>query len=350
MTLESFELFVEQFMPLAGSVASFSWQVGEPTLMGLEFFERAVAIRAKHARGHQSITNALQTNGTLLTERRGPFLREQEFLVGLSLDGPRDLHDRYRVTEAGTPSFDRVMKAARLLEGHDITFNILVVITQQAAGRAREIDTFLAKSGFGWAQYIPCVEFDSLTGEPTPFSVRPDAYGQFLCDFFDRWSAHWPPRRFVREFDEWLSVYAGYPHPTCIFSKNCGGYVVLEHNGDVFCCDVAVEPGWRLGNIHQTPLVDLLGSEKVQAFAARHSDLGPECESCDYLALCNGGCPQHRLRFGGDHRQPTYFCAGLKTFFQHSERRFRGMAKRWHKETAARDGPAAPGIRPVPLA
>ncbi|MBM4438185.1 MAG: anaerobic sulfatase maturase [Actinobacteria bacterium] len=328
MTADTLETFVAQFMPLAGPVASFSWQGGEPTLMGLEFYQSAVTLQRRYAVPGQQITNALQTNGTLLTEPWGPFLREHDFLVGLSLDGPRPSHDHFRVTEAGTPTFERVMRASDLLRRHRVEFNILVVLTSLTAARIREIDTFLERAGFDHVQYIPCVERDPVTGDVAPYSISPAQYGEALCALFDRWSADWPPRRFVRELDEWLTVYAGYAHPTCIFAANCGGYVVVEHNGDTYCCDFAVEPGWRLGNLHEHAMRELVASDRFQAFRARHSDLGPQCRACRFVHLCHGGCPQHRVRLGADHRTPTYFCAGLYRFFEYSERRYRGMAKR----------------------
>ena len=211
---------------------------------------------------------------------------------------------------------------------HDFGFEL----TRRSIGRHREIDAFLEEEGFGHVQYIPCLERDPATGRPADFSITPEEYGDFLCAVFDRWSADWPLRRYVRDFDEWLMVYAGHRHPSCIFAQDCGGYVVVEHNGDIYCCDFAVEPDWYLGNLHERPLDELVAAERFQTFGARHSDLGPECRACEHLQLCHGGCPQHRVRLGGDHRQPTYFCAGLRKFFRHSERRFRGMASRARRE------------------
>ena len=340
MSLETFELFVRQFMPLAGPIANFAWQGGEPTLMGLPFFERAFEIERAHTMPRQRITNALQTNGTLVTKAWGKFLHDHGVLVGLSLDGPRDIHDAARMTEANTPTFDRVLRAAEMLKRSRAEFNILVVLSERSAGRAAEIDDFLSRHGFNHVQYIPVVEYDITTGEVAEYSITPNGYGDFLCELFDRWAADWPPRRFIREFDEWLMVYAGYPPPTCIIAERCGGYVVLEHNGDVYCCDFAVEPGWCLGNIHETPLVEMVGSERFRAFSARHAELPQQCRECRYRPLCNGGCPQHRVRAHGTHVAPTYFCAGLRRFFAHSERRFRGMARRAQQLSS--------GTQPVP--
>jgi|MDTC01.1.fsa_nt_gb uncharacterized protein len=332
MTIETFELLVKQFMPLAGPSASFGWQGGEPTLMGLPFFQTALEIQRAYAQPRQHVVNALQTNGTLLNDSWFRFLRKNRILVGLSLDGPRDLHDLYRVTEAGTATWARVLRSSRLLREHRVEFNVLVVLTSAAASRAREIEHFMRKEGLTWTQYIPVIECDSATGLPTDYSITPEDYGVFLCEMFDRWAADWPPRSYIREFDEWLMVHAGYRHPSCIYSRNCGSYVVVEHNGDVFCCDFSVDPHWLLGNIHSITLAEMISSDKFQSFAARHSDLDSECRACPHLALCNGGCPQHRIRISGNHQSPTYHCEGLKKFFVYSNKRFRAMARRRKQE------------------
>ncbi|MBC8450005.1 MAG: anaerobic sulfatase maturase [Chloroflexi bacterium] len=322
---EVLDSLIRQVMALSVQHASFSWQGGEPTLMGLQFFERVVSLQQRYGRG-QTVTNGLQTNATLLNDEWGRFLRRYRFLVGVSLDGPGEMHDAHRVDRSGQGSFQRVMRGVSVLHQHNVAFNILVALTKQNICDPADLFHFFLAQDLRHLQFIPCVERDPVTHNLASFSISADEYGEFLCRTFDLWLKDGQPTAYIRFFDELLIAYVSGRHPSCIHRERCGDYVVVEHNGDVYACDFFVEPVWRLGNLLETPLIALLQGKRFNAFRRRKQELAAECRRCEYLHLCHGGCPKYRLLANGNIASPNHFCAAYRRFFAHSAPAMRALA------------------------
>ena len=313
---------------------TFAWQGGEPTLMGLPFFRRAVELQRKYRRPGMRIHNTLQTNATLLDDDWCRFLREQSFLVGASLDGPRELHDAYRVDKGGHPTFDRVMAGIALLKRHGVEFNILTTVHAANADHPLEIYRFLRDEvGTQFMQFIPIVQRDNETGFQegeaiAPRSVTARQYGDFLIAIFDEWVRRDVGRVFVQIFDVALAAWVGERPGLCIFEETCGAALAMEHNGDVYSCDHFVEPAHKLGNIQHIPLIELVASPQQRQFGLAKRDTLPRyCRECEVRFVCNGGCPKDRtLRTPDGEPGLNYLCAGYKAFFTHIDRPMRIMA------------------------
>ena len=314
--------------------ATIAWQGGEPTLMGIDFFRRAVELENKYRRPGMRIENTLQTNGILLDDEWCRFLKEHEFLVGLSLDGPREMHDAYRVDKSGRPTFDKVMHAARLLQDYQVEFNILATVNAANGDHPLEVYRFFRDElGARYLQFIPIVERDNDTGfqegdTVTDRSVGAQQYGRFLMDMFDEWVHRDVGEMFVLNFDGPLANWLGSPS-TCIFSPVCGQGMALERNGDLYSCDHFVEPGYFLGNIMETPMVEILASNKQQQFGRAKLDSLPRyCRECTFLFACNGECPKNRfLKTPDGEPGLNYLCEGYRMFFKHVDRPMRLMAQ-----------------------
>ena len=307
-----------------------AWQGGEPTLMGLDFFRRAVAVEKKYARPGMRIENTLQTNGVLIDAKWCRFLRENKFLVGLSLDGPRHLHDVYRHDKAGRSVFDRVVRAAKLMQRHRVEFNVLCTVNAKNSQHPLEVYRFFRDElKTPYLQFIPIVEVDPESGQATDRSVRPEQYGQFLIEIFDEWVHQDVGKMFVLFFDGVLASYVRGFSTLCILQPVCGDGVALEHNGDVYSCDHFVEPAHLLGNIMDAPVGELVGSEKQRLFGRAKRDALPRyCRECRYLFTCHGECPKNRLAIApGGEPGLNWLCPGLKAFFQHTERPMQIMAE-----------------------
>ena len=331
------EAMIRQLMPLAGPSASFGWQGGEPTLMGLAFFQKAVELQAKHARPGQAISNCLQTNAILLDAPWAEFLRRYSFLLGVSLDGPKEVHDHFRVNAAGVGSYDRVMDRIRLLRSRGVEFNILTLLNSRNSVRPAESYQFFVSQGLKYLQFIPCIERDLATGGLTDYSVTSEAYGQFLCETFDEWVRPGRPNVFVRLFDAFLITHVTGETPYCGFARDCGSYVVIEHNGDVYPCDFFVEPEWRLGNVMQTPLEQIVACPKAEEFRSLKQRLAPECLACEWRGLCHGGCLKERITLGGKAEALNHYCSAYKRFFAHSREGFAKLKELVLKEQRDRE-------------
>jgi len=318
MSYDVLERFLSEFLPLAGPQPNVGWQGGEPTLAGLPFFERAVERQQALKDRHQTIANALQTNAILIDDDWAQFLHEHRFLVGVSIDGPRELHDRYRLDYGGKGTFSRVMSKIDLLRKHDVEFNLLCVVNRLTARKPEAIYTFFADEGFTWLQFIPAVERDSK-GRVTPFSVTPGQYGDFLCRIFDLWWQEGNPTVSVRMFDEVLGVGMGQMPGSCQLHEVCGGlYVVVEYNGDIYPCDFFVEARWRLGNLMETPLVEMLDGDLLRRFARIKPNASAKCASCRFRGICRNGCPHYRSLGGGRFLDLDYLCEGYYKFYSHA--------------------------------
>ena len=304
---------------------TFGWQGGEPTLMGLEFFERAVQLQKKYARPGQRISNALQTNGVTLTDEWCQFFKENNFLIGISIDGPKHLHDTYRHDKGGKPTFDRMMNGLDLLKKHKVEFNALTTVHAANANYPLEVYRFLRdEAGIQYIQFIPIVERDNQTGfqegsKVTKRSVKGKQYGQFLIQIFDEWVQRDVGQIFVQIFDVALGAWLGQPGALCIFAPTCGTALALEHNGDLYSCDHFVEPKHILGNIQDQNLIDLVSSEKQVAFGhAKLEKLPRYCLDCEVRFACHGGCPKNRfIRTPKGDQRLNYLCAGYQAFFKH---------------------------------
>ncbi len=313
---------------------TFAWQGGEPTLMGLDFFRRALDYQHKYRPEGMRVYNALQTNGTLLNDEWCAFLHENEFLVGLSLDGPRELHDVYRVDKGGQPTFERVMAAARLMQQHKVDFNILTTVHAANATHPLEVYRFLRDElGTQFIQFIPIVERANETGfqegeQITPRSVTGKQYGDFLIAIFDEWVRHDVGRVYVQIFDVALAAWLGERPGLCIFEETCGHALAMEHNGDVYSCDHFVEPRHKLGNMVDIPLLEMVGSEQQWRFGQAKRDTLPRyCRECEVRFVCNGGCPKDRVLHTPEGEPGlNYLCEGFRAFFNHVDAPMKYMA------------------------
>jgi uncharacterized protein len=313
---------------------TFGWQGGEPTLMGLDFFRRALELQAEHRRPGTRIYNTLQTNATLLNDEWCRFFKEHSFLIGVSLDGPRELHDHYRYDKGGKPTFDRVMHGIELLRRHGVDFNILTTVHAANGAHPLEVYRFLRDEvGTRFIQFIPIVERDNDDGFQKGDAIRPRSvsgrqYGEFLVTIFDEWVRHDVGRVFVQIFDVALAAWTGQRPGLCIFEETCGLNLAMEHNGEVFSCDHYVEPEYRLGNMNEIPLIELVASERQHAFGQAKRDALPAyCRACDVRFICNGGCPKDRvLRTPDGEPGLNYLCEGFQMFFRHIDRPMRAMA------------------------
>jgi uncharacterized protein len=329
------ESYVRQYIEAQNiPVISFAWQGGEPTILGVDYFLKVVALQKKYANGKR-IENAFQTNGILLDDEWGRFLAGNHFLVGLSIDGPRELHDVYRVDKGGAPSFDRVMRGLRVLKKHGVRFNTLTVVNRKNSQHPREVYRFLKEVGSGFMQFIPLVERvadqpdargmvmmgprDPQPARVAPWSVEPLQYGKFLRAIFDEWVRQDVGKYFVQIFDVALESWMGLDPSLCVFRRTCGAALAIEHNGDLYSCDHYVYPENRLGNIMEQPLRSLVESPPQRKFGQDKLDGLPRyCRECDVRFACNGECPKHRFLQAPDGEAGlNYLCAGYKLFFHH---------------------------------
>lgn len=336
MTDETLETYIQQHIAAQrGDHVLFAWQGGEPTMMGLDFFRRVVALCAKYANG-KKIEHALQTNGIVLNDEWASFFAENQFLIGLSIDGPAHLHNQYRVNRAGKGTHEQVVTAMALLKAHNVAFNTLTVVGKHNVGHAREVYDFLLAAGSRHMQFIPLVERMSteessvlnlvLPGESAatlaPWTVPSWQFGEFLNQIFDIWIQRDVEHVSVQMFDVALAAWTGQPPVLCVHSETCGHAFALESNGDLYNCDHFVYPEHLLGNIHQHSIEEMNNSEQANAFGlAKRETLTPDCRRCDYRFACHGGCPKHRFAVSPTgHPGHNYLCAGYKHFFQHVTR------------------------------
>ncbi len=325
MRPEVLDALIRQGMRLQRDNATFGWQGGEPTLCGLDFFRTIVALQKEYGYAGQSVSNGLQTNGLLLTPEWAEFLHEYNFLLGVSLDGPSAYHDHYRTTVGGSPTHQRVMDVLHMLAEHQVAFNILAVVNRYNADHGAEVFDFLAGEGFGFLQFIPCVEVDPQSGAIADFSVTPEQYGDFMCAVFDRWYNDGDPVISVRDFEATLAVYLGQAAPLCCYQPECGGYLVVEYNGDVYPCDFYVRGDLRVGNIMETPLQRIFDSGPVRQFAGTKAIPRPECGACPWRTLCNQGCPRF-VGIAGNGRH--FLCRSYQRFYTYAHNRLIALRDR----------------------
>jgi len=328
MNDEVLESMVSQYLALAGPRASFGWQGGEPTLMGLGFFRKAVELQCKHGTPGQVIGNGFQTNGVLIDAEWARFLAENRFLIGLSLDGPGAIHDYYRTDRGGHGSHARVLEGLAHLKAAGAEVNVLCMVTDVSVHCGGELFDYFVGLGLPWMQFIPCIEANAAGDGLQPFSLDLDFYGGFLCELFDRWYANGRPQTYIREFEELLIAVATGQAASCVHSAQCGDYVVVEHNGDVYACDFHITPEWYLGNLMETPLEEILRSPRLQEFAEAKSHLDGRCRSCPWVRICYGGCPKYRVDSHGSRAPRTCFCPAIEQVLARNYERLLSLAQR----------------------
>lgn len=308
----------------------FTWHGGEPLIRPIKFYQRVIELQNRFSEGH-NIINCLQTNGTLITDEWAQFLHDNNWLAGVSIDGPKHLHDRYRLTRDGQPSFDKVMHGIELLNKYGAEWNALAVVNALNADHPLEFYNFFRSIGCKFIQFTPVVErlrrdgsLASLADDGnfgvTDFSVSPEQWGSFLCALFDEWVRNDVGEYYVQLFDATLANWAGVEPPVCTMAQTCGHAIAMEFNGDVYCCDHFVFPDYLLGNIRTKTFADMMFSTKQRRFGADKKRLLPDqCKQCRYLFACNGECPRNRFAHT-QSGQPNlnYLCSGYYRFFKHA--------------------------------
>jgi uncharacterized protein len=347
MSDEILERFIHQYIEgVTGNEVVFSWQGGEPTMLGLNFFKRVVELERRYAKPGQTILNDLQTNGTLINESWCEFLKDNHWLVGLSIDGPRELHDAYRVYKDGKPTFDKVINAAMLLNRYEVPFNTLTCVNRLNAKHPLEVYRFLRRElNSTYIQFIPIVEYkgfetnapqtwdlqqlpkdgtpEARPGDPnsivTEWSVDPYDYGDFLSRVFDEWYKVDLGKVLVNHFETLVAQHMRMPSQICIYNEFCGKGLVMEHNGSVYSCDHFVYPEYYLGSIIDRTLTDMVYSETQVSFGYDKGEMLPNyCKRCEYLSDCWGECPKNRIiRTKEGEPGLNYLCRGLKKYYRH---------------------------------
>ncbi len=329
------EKYIQQHIRTCSDPAiQFSWHGGEPTLLGLDRFRRIVAVQKKHCPTDKYIINGIQTNGTLLDKEWCQFLALEGFTVGLSLDGPEKIHNRYRVTPHQTPTHSQALEAYRLLREYDVSTECLCVVHSESAQAPSEIYEFFCSLQIPYLTFLPLVEY-SPGGFTSDRTVPSEAWGEFLCTIFDDWLNRDIGRIKIQIFEEAFRSAFDLPHTLCIFRPTCGGVPILECNGDVYSCDHFREPEHRLGSIRDTFLGDLLDSPQQRSFGSRKKETLPQqCRQCDVLDMCNGGCPRNRFIQASDGESGlNYLCSGYKRFFTHCRPFVDALAEVWRNQS-----------------
>jgi uncharacterized protein len=335
MNDEILEKFIQgyiesQQLPTVG----FLWQGGEPTLLGIDFFRKAVSLQKKHA-GSKQIENSFQTNGTRLDDEWCRFLKQHNFLVGISIDGPEKLHNKFRVYKNGQPTFANVMYGIEMLKKHNVDFNTLSVVNSLNSKYPLEVYKFLKSIGSGFMQFLPVVEriTDDISevdlklvpnsyknqAKVTEWSVAPEEYGSFMISIFDEWVRKDVGRYYIQLFDTTLANWVGQPAGLCVFCETCGGALAIEHNGDIYSCDHFVYPQYLLGNIADTSLIEMAASEAQVKFGNdKLNTLTQQCIHCEYRFACHGECPKHRFMKTSEGEEGlSYLCSAYLKFFAH---------------------------------
>ncbi len=332
MTDEMLETYIRQLIEShAVPEVTVAWQGGEPTLMGLDFFKRSIVFEKKYAKPGMKINNTIQTNGTLINDEWAIFFKENNFLVGLSIDGPREMHDFYRVDKQGEPTFDKVMHGLSFLQKHGVEWNALTTLHHANAEHPVEVYRFLrdeCKAEF--IQFIPIVERLEPNNETvSERSITAEQYGKFLVGVFEEWVKQDIAKVYVQIFDVSLANWHGEPSGLCVHSKTCGGALAIEHNGDLYSCDHFVTPQNKLGNIKEKHMLELVGSDQQVKFGNDKFDTLPKyCRECEVRFACHGGCPKDRFIKTPDGESGlNYLCAGYKIFFNHVDKPMRMMSQ-----------------------
>jgi len=319
MSPETADVFIKKSLGAGAAHNSFCWQGGEPTLMGLDFFRQVVDIQKKYTSPGQKVENTIQTNGILLDDEWCSFLREEDILVGISLDGPENIHNRYRKGYNGQGTFSSVMDSIDRMNRNRVKFNILCLLTDANIHEPAALYSFFREHRFNFLQFVSCFEWDRGHEHVTDFSVSGKDTGQFYCDIFDMWMQDGFPWVSIRLFEDILIYLFDRVHVSCCWMESCDSYIVVEHNGDCYPCDFFVYPEWKIGNIREDDLDVILGSSVRKRFASIKSDIPDECSSCDLLHFCRGDCTKFRQSSNERFDRKSEFCDTLKMLISHME-------------------------------
>ena len=332
MSVETLDILMQKAFAYAEGEAFFGFQGGEPTLAGLDFFRAVVALEQKWNQKGIRVHNAIQTNGLCLNAEWARFLRENRFLVGLSLDGTQAVHDAYRVDAQGKGTFERVLAAARLLEREGVEFNILSTVNLDVAQQPEKIYYFFKKQKFRYLQFIPCLDEFRHAGEK-PYSLTAEAYGEFLVRLFDLWYVDLRTGHpvSIRWFDNLATMLAGYPPESCGMAGCCSCYFMVEADGSVYPCDFYVTDEWRLGNIHTHSLEELRECERAKEFVDISRQVAEECRSCPYAYMCRGGCRREREPIFEGQNTLNRLCPAFRRFFAHAGEDLKKVARAYLK-------------------
>ena len=325
MSDEVLEAMISQLMGYRFGESIFGWQGGEPTVAGLDFFKRVVELQMKHGARGQVVGNALQTNATLINEEWARFLAKYRFLVGVSLDGPSKVHNRYRRKASGAGSFRQTLRGLKALERAGVAVNALVLVSQANVRKAGAVYRFLMEQGFQFIQFIPCIETDPRTGERAGFAITGEEFGDFLCDLFEVWKVDGPGKVSVRYFDAVRRHLIDGGYDLCVMDACCDAYLLVEHNGDVYPCDFFMFDEWRLGNLMETPLHEINRLPRRREFSAMKAVKFAECEGCEWIEFCHGGCPKDRSALGDPRTVKTPLCEAYRKFLAHTVPFFREL-------------------------
>ena len=334
------ERMISSFLAMDLPGYSFGWQGGEPTLMGLDFFKKVTAYQTKHGRSGSAVSNGLQTNTTLIDDEFAKHLAQYHFLVGVSVDGPAEIHDHYRKRGDGQGTHAAVMKGLTSLKKNEVDYNVLTLVNHNNVGQPQEIYRYLCDLGVNYHQYIECVEFDA-SGSLMPFAITGDEWGDFLCAIYDEWRKGDIRTVSVRLFDTILSMMVEGVANTCVAGKDCRSYLVVEWNGDVYPCDFFVKPEMKLGNVMENTWEEMLDSELYEEFGKRKSQWQEKCDTCQYLQYCAGCCPKNRPTQGQDPSQLSVLCDGWQKFYHHTLKGFREIANEIVSDRKRMSGPNA---------
>ena len=349
MDEKSLEKFVARYIEACEvPEVCFNWHGGEPLLLGLDFYKKAAKFEKQYA-GGKKLINTLQTNGTLITQQWAQFVADEGWLVGVSIDGPREVHDRFRRDKGGAPTFDRVMRGIEYLNSAKAEYNLMTTVSRASEGRGKEIYRFLKTLGSRFIQLSPVMEHvkgdkvrphivppDEPGARLAPWSVGPSEFGILLCDIFDEWLRTDVGNYFVNVFDCTLANWCGIRPGTCSFAQTCADNCVVEHNGDVYSCDHFVYPRWKLGNLYEDSLSEMMRSPAQTRFGIdKRNSLPSQCLRCNWLQQCNGGCPKHRFSRTPDGRKGlNALCEGYRRFYSHSASAFKRMRELLEKGQA----------------
>ena len=337
MSDEVLEKMIADYVQLPLEVCGFAWQGGEPMLMGLDFYKRAVELQKKYGANGRIISNSIQTNAVLIDDDWAKFFHENKFLLGISIDGPQHLHDYYRKDFSGSGTFERVMQAIETCKENKVEFNTLTLINNKNADYPDEVFDLLVDNDVRYMQFIGCVEVDPAGDRIADFSVKPKQFADFMIRLFDRWLEFGPEKLSIRDFDSILSYYIGGQHSICTFAKQCCGYIVVEHKGDCYPCDFFVKPQLCLGNILDMPLGQIASCEKKIRFNRAKENLADKCLVCRYLELCRSGCQKDIIQLGKADNKLSYFCPAYKQFFDYSLPKFMQLAAEFNAGSLKRN-------------
>jgi serine-type anaerobic sulfatase-maturating enzyme len=324
MSDNTLEMMIANYMKIPMAEYSFAWQGGEPTILGIEFFKKVVNIQKKYATPNAVITNALQTNATLIDKPMADFFAKYNFLLGVSLDGPKEYHDKYRLTVSGDTTHNKVMQGINYMRQAKVEFNILCLINSNNVKNPAELYKYYREKGFNYLQFIPCVEYDDK-GDLTPYSITGNQWGDFLCKIFDIWFRKDTRRVSIRHFDSVLNYLVKGIYTQCTMDKDCRQYFVVEYDGGIFPCDFFVNKDLQLGSISTSSWEEALENPLYEKFGRGKSEWNKICNNCTWLRLCHGDCQKMR----GPHAEPdalSALCDGWKMFYKHTIDRFIKLA------------------------